>query len=210
MPGPRRIPGSGGSAKVAAVVLAAGGSSRLGKGRLKQLLRLGDESLVRRATRAALASRARETVVVVGCEAERVRAQVDDLPCRVVVNEAWRDGQSTSVKTGLAAVSRHARAALFLPCDQPALEAELLDRLIETFERTGAPAVHPVFRNRRGSPTLIARDLFPELEALRGDVGGRIVLLSHGDRIVTVELDDPAPLLDVDTESAWKLLLQGG
>lgn len=194
---------------VAAVVLAGGASTRLAGDRLKQLLRLGGESLVRRAARAALASRAGAlVVVVVGCQADRVAPEVADLPCRVVTNPSWRLGQSTSVRAGLAALPRTARAAIFLPCDQPAVDAALLDRLIAAFEANPAPAVYPSYQGRPGSPTLVSRDLFRELTHLTGDTGARALLGPHRERAVAVELDDPAALLDIDTEEAWRLLLE--
>jgi molybdenum cofactor cytidylyltransferase len=192
------------AARVSAVVLAAGSSERFGAATPKQLATFQDETLVRRAARVALASAACEVLVVTGYRAAEVERAFDGLAVRVVRNSHYARGQSTSVRAGLAAVDPRSAGALFVPCDQPLLDAATLDRLIQRFaalppEQGGAWAVVPSHRGRRGSPALIGRGLFADLERLAGDEGGRRVMAARPDRVVEVELDDPAPLVDVDT-----------
>lgn len=190
-------------ARVSAVVLAAGTSERFGGELPKQLHSFRGETLVRRAARVALASAAAEVVMVTGHRADDVERAVAGLDVRVVRNPDHARGQSTSVRAGLAAIDPRSAGALFVPCDQPLLDAATLDRLIARFAelppQRGPWAVAPAYRGRRGSPVLVGRGLFAALEELAGDVGGRRVLAARPDRVVVVEVDDAAPLADVDT-----------
>lgn len=187
--------------RVSAVVLAAGPSRRFasaGRG-LKQLLRFDGESLVRRVARTALGSQVTQVVVVVGSEAATVRGEIEDLAVEIEVNESFEAGQSTSVRVGLARVDDTADGAIFLPCDQPLLNVETLDLILEAYSAGGADIVVPTFEGRRRAPALFDRALFADLAAVRGDAGGRQLFAAHGDRILEVELEDDLPLLDVDT-----------
>lgn len=185
----------------AAVVLAAGGSSRFGED-VKQLARFHGETLVHRAVRTAVEAGLSPVLVVVGCAGDEVAAAVADLPCEIVSNPAWEEGQSTSVKAGLAALPNDpddVDGAVFIPCDQPLLDAETLRRLATTFRETGAPAVVPRFENRRGAPVVFGRQVFGELSEITGDEGGRQILGRLGDRVAVVDLDRKDALIDVDT-----------
>jgi molybdenum cofactor cytidylyltransferase len=193
---------------VAGVVLAAGESRRMGQGPPKQLLPFGGEPLVRRVVRVALASSLHEVIVVVGHAAADVVQALVGLPVRSVTNADYTEGQSTSVKAGLEAVALDADAAMFIPVDQPLITRELIDRLVSTYSRTRAAVVLPTHAGRRGAPVLFDRTLFPELAQITGDAGGRQILDRHADRIVSVPLDDPAPLLDIDTPETYDDLLR--
>jgi molybdenum cofactor cytidylyltransferase len=184
---------------VAAVLLAAGGSERFGGDLPKQLFVFRGEPLVRRAALAALAAGFSEVLVVTGYRAEEVEAVLDDLDLTLVRNPSWEEGQSTSVKAGLARVSPASRAALFLTCDQPLLTTEVLDRILSVYRATGGPIVLPVYGPRRGSPVLLDRTLFGELSGITGDSGGRQVVERHPDEVVEVPLESETPLVDVDT-----------
>jgi molybdenum cofactor cytidylyltransferase len=184
---------------VSGVLLAAGRSRRFGGPLPKQLARLDGEPLVRRAARTALAAVLGEVLVVTGHRAAEVEQALAGLAVTVVPNPAWAEGQSTSVRAGLARVAPAAGAAVFLPCDQPGLDASVLGRLVAAWRQTGAPAVVPAHRGRRGLPTLFDRSLFAELAGITGDTGGRQVLRRHPGAVVEVELGDGRPLLDVDT-----------
>jgi molybdenum cofactor cytidylyltransferase len=157
----------------AAVVLAAGGSSRLGSP--KQLLDWGGVPLVSHAAGIALAAGCDPVVVVTGAARTQVRAAVQDLGVIEVFNPDWEAGQSTSVRAGVAALAaeRAVGAALFLLVDQPFVEPALLRLLIDTHARSLAPIVAPLIDQRRGNPVLFDRDTFPAFAALAGDAGGR-------------------------------------
>jgi molybdenum cofactor cytidylyltransferase len=187
---------------VSGVVLAAGLSTRFetGAGAPKQIHRIGGEALVRRICRAALASALTEVILVTGHAEREVQEEVVDLDLLWAPNPAYRDGQSGSVRCGLARVSDRAEGAMFLPVDQPALDAAVIDRLLDGFEGP-ASIVVPTYLGRRGAPVTFGRRWFGRLEELRGDQGARPLLGALAEHILEVELDSPIPLEDIDTET---------
>jgi molybdenum cofactor cytidylyltransferase len=159
--------------------------------------------------RRALESNLIDVIVVVGYRAREITAALGVLPLQVVVNPDFEQGQSTSVKAGLAEVRPNATAVMFLPVDQPFLTRKVIDRLIAAHENTGAPIVVPAFDDQRGAPVLFDSTLFPELAHLSGDLGGRQLFPRHPDKIVEVQLASREPLLDIDTPEDWERLKKG-
>ncbi|MDH3744522.1 MAG: nucleotidyltransferase family protein [Acidobacteriota bacterium] len=195
-------------ARVSGVILAAGPSKRFGKGPPKQLLEIDGEPMVRRTCRTALASRLRQLLVVVGHESATVGAVLAGLAVEIVDNPLYARGQSRSIRAALSRIELHAEAAVFIPCDQPFLSADLIDRLIARFEETGGPIVVPTFEGRPGAPVLISSSFFAELSTVQGDEGAR-QLFGGGDRpgVVELPLACERPLLDIDTREDWRELL---
>jgi 4-nitrophenyl phosphatase len=191
---------------IATIILAAGGSSRFGQP--KQLLDWGGVPLVAHAADVALEAGLDPAVVVLGCEAEAVRAALGGRAVQVAMNWRWADGLGTSVQAGLAALPPETDAVILMQCDQPLLTADVLRALAARFEEGGASIVHPTHAGRRGTPTLFARDLFPELAALDGDVGGRVVIARYPEAIATVEVADPDAFIDIDTPADYERLLE--
>lgn len=185
---------------VAGVILAAGLSTRFeaDAGMPKQLHRIGGETLVRRICRAALASRLAEVILVAGHAERKVREEVAGLDLRWAHNPAYKAGQAGSVRCGLARVSERAEGAMFLPVDQPGLDAEVIDRLLGTFDGPSSIVV-PTYRGRRGAPVIFGRSWFGDLSRLRGDQGARPLLRDLAAHVTEVELDAELPLVDVDT-----------
>ena len=147
---------------IGAIILAAGGSSRMG--RAKQLLRLGRRSLLRRSVDSALEAGYRPVVVVLGAEAARARSQVDDLPVTVAVNERWHQGMAASIRIGVEALSEagpRAEAVLMLVCDQPHLSAEQLLRLRDAFDGREGRCVACEYAGTVGVPALFPVALRP-------------------------------------------------
>lgn len=186
---------------VSGVVLAAGLSTRFEAGTQapKQLHRIGGETLVRRICRAALASGLAEVILVTGHAEGKVREEVADLDLQRTHNPTYRDGQSGSVRCGLARVADRARGAMFLPVDQPALDTAVIDRLLEAFAGP-ASIVVPTYRGRRGAPVTFGRSWFGHLDRLRGDVGARPLLQELAEHVLEVDLETELPLVDIDTE----------
>jgi molybdenum cofactor cytidylyltransferase len=149
----------------------------------------------------------RQLLVVVGHRGPALAAIMAGLAVELIDNCSFRSGQSSSIKCALPHIEPAAGAAIFIPGDQPFLDPELLDLLVETFEQTGAPIVLPTCEGRRGSPVLVARSLFPELAALEGDAGGRQIFERHESAIVEVPAPDPISLRDIDTWSDYQELL---
>jgi molybdenum cofactor cytidylyltransferase len=194
-----RVMGSEGmdQGQVAAIVLAAGGSSRMGQP--KQLLPLGGQPMVRCVVDAVCSAGLRQVLVVVGAHAQTVMGALAGLPVDIVVNPAWPEGMSTSLRAGLNAVRSEIRAVLIVLADQPALTPDLVQALLARYRTTGAPIVAPFYGGRRGNPVLFDRALFPELAALEGDQGGRLLLIKYHEQVAPLEIKDPALIVDVDT-----------
>lgn len=204
-PTPRAV--SARAPQVAAVVLAAGRASRMGRNKL--VAELDGEPIVRRAVRAALASSARPVVVVTGHEAALVRAALAELDVTIVHNPDHASGMSTSLRVGVAAIEAlpAVDAAVICLGDMPRVIAAHLDAVIAAARDAGDSAiVVPTCERKRGNPVLWPRRYFAEIGALTGDVGARALIERHADDVHLVAIDDPAILLDVDTPAALAAL----
>ncbi|MEA2904725.1 MAG: molybdenum cofactor cytidylyltransferase [Alphaproteobacteria bacterium] len=188
--------------RIAAVLLAAGRSTRMG-GPNKLLAEIGGRPLVRIAAEEALGSRARPVIVVTGHERERIEAALAGLPVRLVHNADFASGLGSSVRAGIAAVPADADGVVVCLGDMPQVNAPLIDRLIAAFDpERGALAVMPTTEGRRGNPVLWSRRFFPELMAIEGDVGARHLITRYGEAVVEVPVSGKGALIDVDTPEA--------
>jgi len=181
---------------VTAVVLAAGAASRFGGQKL--LAPLSGRPVIRRTVENVLAASLTDILVVLGADAEAVRAALDGLPVRFVLNPDYRDGMSTSLRRGIEALDPAARAALIVLGDQPAVAPEVMRRVVAAQRETGKPIAAPVYGGVQGNPVVFAREVFAELEALRGDRGGREVVRRDPARVALVQVAAGMPR-DVDT-----------
>ena len=201
-PQPRAEPPAVAPRRVAAVVLAAGRSTRMG-GPNKLLADIARRPLVRIAAEEALASRAKPVIVVTGHQREQVEKALAGLPVELVHNPDFADGLGTSVRAGIAAVPADADGAIVCLGDMPQVDAGLIDRLIAAFDPDqGALVVMPTFEGRRGNPVLWSRRFFPDLTAIEGDVGARHLIGRYSEAVVEVPLEGKAALVDVDTPEA--------
>jgi molybdenum cofactor cytidylyltransferase len=190
--------------RVAAIVLAAGRSTRMG-GPNKLLAEIGNRTLVRIAAEQALASRAEPVIVVTGHQREQVEAALRGLDVRLVHNPDFAEGLSTSVKAGVGAVPDDVDGVIVCLGDMPQVNALLIDKLIDAFDpEKGALVVAPTINGERGNPVVWSRRFFPELAALQGDAGARQLIKSVPEAIVEVPLSGRAALIDVDTPQALK------
>ena len=188
---------------VAAVILAAGQSRRMGSAN-KLLATFDGEPLVRRTVQAAIASKADPVIVVTGHMADRVKAALAGLDIEISHNPDYAEGLATSLHAGLAAVPATASGALVMLADMPDVSGSVIDKLIAAFVPSdGRMIVLPTAAGKRGNPVLWSRVYFPELMALTGDTGARHLLAEHDDAVTSVEIG-PAVAVDVDTPEALK------
>lgn len=190
--------------RVAAIVLAAGRSTRMGAIN-KLTVPLGGRPLVAHAVVEALGSAARPVVVVTGHEAEAVVAAITAAlpgqPVTFVHNAAYATGLASSLQAGIAALPGDVDGTIIMLGDMPVISASLLGRLMDAFSK--APehaAVVPTFGGRWGNPVLLARRLFAPVMGLAGDEGARR-LLAH-EPVLEFAVDDAAIVRDVDTPEA--------
>jgi molybdenum cofactor cytidylyltransferase len=198
-PQPRVAEAEKDAKNVAAIVLAAGRSTRMG-GPNKLLAELNGKALVRIVAEQALASKASSVIVVTGHQSAEVQAALRGLDVKFVHNPRFAEGLATSVKTGIGAVPDSASGAVVCLGDMPLIDAMLIDRLIQAFapERGSLIAV-PIAGGRRGNPVLWSRRFFPELMALEGDVGARHLIAQNMEAVTEVEVEGHSAFLDIDT-----------
>jgi len=186
---------------VAAVVLAAGAGSRFGGDKL--LARLRGSTLLEHVLGALSAAPVDETVVVVG--ASGLFEVCEPYAARVIENQEWARGQSTSVRAGLRALGPHVRAAVVLLADQP-FAGGAVGRLVRAFE-AGARIAVATYGGRLRNPVLFSREVWPLLEAeLDGDEGARPILRRHPELVVEVPCDEVGNPVDVDTREDLRRL----
>jgi molybdenum cofactor cytidylyltransferase len=208
-PQPREKPGIDGNRNVAAVILAAGRSTRMG-GPNKLLAELGGKALVRIVTEQALASKAQSVIVVTGHQADEVQAALQGLRVTFVRNPDFAQGLASSLKAGIAAVPDDADGAAICLGDMPLIDARLIDRLIEAFAPDrGNLIVVPVSDTGRGNPVLWSRRFFQELLTLDGDIGARHLIARHSEAVAEVTVEGFGAFLDIDTPQALENAQRG-
>jgi molybdenum cofactor cytidylyltransferase len=198
-PQPRSEPALEKGRQVAAVVLAAGRSTRMGAVN-KMLAEIGGKPLVRIAAEQALASRAKPVIVVTGHERERVEAALDGLPLRFAHNPDYAGGLGTSLARGIGAVPEEADGAIVCLGDMPQVDSALIDKLLAAFDpERGTLVVVPSIDGRRGNPVVWSRRFFGDLMAITGDIGARHLIGQYAEAVVEVPLAGDAALTDIDT-----------
>lgn len=196
-----------GTPNVAALVLAAGRSTRMG-GANKLLAEVDGVPMLLRAVNAALASKATSVTVVLGHEAEKVESLLAGRKVNLVRNAEFAQGMSTSLRAGIRALPAEAEAAVVLLADMPRISAVQVDRLIEAFEAKQPAIVVPQRNGRRGNPILWPRAFFAAMQNVAGDQGARGLLEENPQRIRGVEMDDDAIHADVDTPDNLQSLIE--
>jgi molybdenum cofactor cytidylyltransferase len=182
----------------AAIVLAAGGSRRLG--RPKQLLRRAGETLLRRAARLASETNPQRLLVVLGAHRDACELGLADIACDIVINEDWQSGMASSLRAAAAALIEHRAPTLILACDQPALEIAHLRQLLAGVATASSGCAATSHADKRGVPAVVTPSLLAESARLQADhgLGGRLRLLP-GDAVWTLRA--PELEFDLDTEA---------
>jgi molybdenum cofactor cytidylyltransferase len=195
-----------GKPTVAAIILAAGRSSRMGRNKL--LLDLEGKPILCHAVDQALAAGLSEVVVVSGHQASKVREALGNRAVKVVEAREHKLGMSASLKAGIRALGAKTEAALVMLGDMPQVSAALIQHLIAAYNPLeGRSIVVPVVDGKRGNPVLFDRRYFEEMLALEGDVGARHLIGAHDDQVAELSVDDAAVFTDVDTPEAYDRLL---
>ncbi|MES2751537.1 MAG: molybdopterin-binding/glycosyltransferase family 2 protein [Pseudomonadota bacterium] len=198
-PQPRVPLGTDGNRNVAAVILAAGRSTRMG-GPNKLLAELNGKPLVRIVAEQALASKASSVAVVTGYQSAQVETALNGLNVKLVHNPDFAEGLAASVKAGIGSLPESADGAVVCLGDMPLIDARLIDRLVEAFAPDhGSLIVVPVAGGRRGNPVLWSRRFFAELMTLDGDIGARHLIAQHAEAVAEVEVEGKSAFLDIDT-----------
>lgn len=192
--------------RIAAVVLAAGRSTRLG--RPKQLLPLGDRPLLAYVLRCVRRSSVDERYIVLGHASSAIEEAVDLTGFQVLKNPNYPDGQSTSVRIAVESIGHDVAAVIFVLGDQPLLAPDVIDRLADSYRDSPAPIIQPRFAEGPGNPVLIDHSLFGDLSLLTGDTGARPILHQQQELIRYIDVSDYHRPADVDTWEDYEKLKQ--
>lgn len=184
----------------AALILAAGGSRRLG--RPKQLEPWGDSTLLGRVVSVAREMPVDEIWVVVGAESEKILAETDLGDAGVIENPEWEEGIASSLRVGLDALTRLSRVerVVIMMGDQPDVSPEVVERLLEEHKRAKRPVSIPKYRYTLGNPVVVDRSLWPRVMSLEGDEGAMRLWRAHPEWVNEVWFAEHPPR-DVDTEA---------
>jgi len=190
---------------ISGIVLAAGAAKRMGQQKL--LLDFQGKPVLNRVLEAVLASQLYEVICVVR-ELKQIRQKISlvDDKLRWLTNEKAHEGQSTSVIAGLKAISPKSEGALILVGDQPLVKTELINSLIDLFNKNPSLIAAPTFQGQTRNPVIFHRDLFPDLFKLTGDRGARGLIEKYKAKAVFLDWDDESPFLDVDTWEDYEKL----
>lgn len=183
-------------AKIGGLLLAAGGSSRLG--RPKQLIRHRGKALIRHAAEALVNAGCSPVGAVLGSEIEGSTAELVGLGVNILINEEWKSGMGLSIVHGmrqLLLIEPMLDAVLITLCDQPQITHEYLERFLVLFRDSGAGIIASEHRDIKGVPALFSRDHFDELLSLQGDIGARD-LIRRSSKVATIRTD--AVFSDID------------
>ncbi len=182
----------------AAIILAAGASTRLGQP--KQLVAVDGETLLHRTARLAIQVGCLPVVVVLGRDAATLAGEVEGLGASIVINDEWQTGMASSLSRGLQAVlaaKPHQLRVMILVCDQPKLDASVLRELLTTHTAKEALIAASRYQGTNGVPAIFSRELYPELLELTGDQGARRIIQLHLAEVVSV--DFPGGGFDLNT-----------
>ena len=210
------------SFSAAAIILAAGSSSRMSGGRHKLLLPLDDRPVLAHVIDASLKSQAHPIIVILGHQSDQVRLHLKQNTnyehITLVENVHYQQGMSSSLRTGIQTLlandyrnkcnSYQIDSALIVLGDQPLITPTIIDTLIAAYRSAGKAIVAPLYNGKRGSPVLFDKSLFTELIEVTGDEGGRTVLERHRDEVELIEIGDALPNYDVDTWEAYQQVVE--
>ena len=188
--------------QTAGIILAGGSSTRFG--RPKQLLKLKGKYLIEYVLSAALESHLNHVVLVLGHEHQSILQTLGACTIherlQVVINHHYSEGQSRSLQTGLIKIRKAFPAAMFLLGDQPLLDSNTIDHMLDRFRYSGKDICVPVYKGKRGNPTIFKQVLYDQLMAIKGDIGARDIIRSNPERVFDIEIDDPLCFFDIDSQ----------
>jgi molybdenum cofactor cytidylyltransferase len=193
--------------RVAAVVLAAGASTRFGKP--KQFALFQGETFIRRIVAAAIQASCAPVVVVTGEDSAQVTLELTRISVSIAMNPGWLSGVGSSIRVGVQRAMDLAAdldASLLLSCDQPFVTAAVLAQLIQLRLTSGKPIVASAYATTLGIPALFDRSCFPDLLRLKEDSGAKKIILARPHDVVS--FDFPAGAIDIDTAADYKKLDQ--
>jgi len=194
---------------IVAVVLSAGESSRMG--RPKALLPIDGQTFIERIVAVLKQSGIERIIVVLGFNAEEMRREIEHLPVEILINQAYQQGQLSSLQVALRRLDseKDCDAILVHLVDHPYLSAAVVNRMIDRYRESKNCIVIPKYRGKRGHPVLFDRSLFAELLAAPLDQGAKAVVNAHRDQTLEIDTEDIGVTLDIDTPELYRQHVKG-
>ncbi len=188
----------------AGIILAAGVSKRFGTS--KQLIRLSNGYMIEYVIRASLASELNKVSVILGHHHKEILKALSEnnksFPSNqleFLINPQYRQGMSSSIRAGLTSIKNTFGSVMFLLGDQPLVDSGLINLMLKQYYRSDKNICVPAYKGKRGNPTIFSHEYFSLLENVKGDSGGKDIIMAHPDDILTIETDSPACIFDIDT-----------
>lgn len=192
--------------RIGVIVLAAGGSSRMGAP--KQFLRLQNESLISRAVRVAKSTQCGPVIVVVGQTLERYESELKEESVTVILNDEWQTGMGSSLRRGIeevlrqdSEVSSRTEGVIILLCDQPLVTKALLEKMVQIHFKQPEKVIACYYQNSLGVPALFPRRCYPELMELHAEKGAKKIIEKHLPDVGQIDFPDGA--IDLDTQREY-------
>ncbi|MBW2607704.1 MAG: nucleotidyltransferase family protein [Deltaproteobacteria bacterium] len=189
----------------AGIILTAGMSKRFKDGP-KQLLSLKGVYMIEYVIRASLDSKLNRIFLILGHHHKKILKALAEKNkyfknnrLEIVINRQYLQGMSSSVRAGLSSTGNMFGSVMFLLGDQPMVDSRLIDLMLKRFYKSDKNICVPVFKGKRGNPTIFSREYFNLLQSIEGDSGGRDIILANPDDILKIDTDSPACVFDIDT-----------
>lgn len=192
--------------KISAVILAAGISSRMG--RPKQLIELKGKKMLDIVIEKMKGFRFNEIILVLGHLHEEIKRNIDTSGIKLVINENYNEGISSSIRKAVSSLKSDSEAILIHLADKPLVKQETIKRMIEVFKSTNAKIIIPIFNGIHGHPVIFKKELFRELKMLKGDEGARVLINKRIRDCYFMEVDDEGVIIDIDTPEDLRSVLK--
>jgi len=188
---------------ISVIVLAAGESKRMGEP--KQLLPLGDSTIIEKTVDNYLGCKAAEVILVVGHRSDALISAVSHKPVKTVLNPDFALGMSTSIIAGINQADAALQGIMIALADQPFIDSRTIDHLIQAFNSQKKGIVIPGYKGKRGHPVIFSSKYRGALMDLKGDIGGREIINSHPDDVAVIEVECYGVVADIDTKESYLL-----
>jgi len=193
--------------KIAVIILAAGTSSRMGK--IKQLLKIKDKTLIEISVEAAIKSNASAVFCVLGANSEIIKKEIAAHHIEIIFNKKFNTGLSSSIVAAINYIEKkplEIDAALIMLADQPEVDSEYINKIISVYEKNLTKIIASNYNNKPGVPAIFPRKHFKNLSLLKGDKGAKDFLKSNAGE--TINIYRNSPLMDIDTKEEFESLLK--
>jgi len=188
-----------------AMILAAGESKRMGQPKL--LLPFRGKAIIETVVQTVVSSKVDNTMVILGSERKEIEKRLKKFPVKIVYNRDFTSGMLSSVQCGFKVLPDETQAVIVVLGDQPTISEEIIDRIIDAYQKKGKGIVLPVYKKNRGHPVIIDMKYKSEVEALSSDIGLRGTVYSHPEDILEVTVNTAAILQDIDDEGDYRRAL---